>query len=179
MRPHHYGITTRWTGNLGTGTSACSGYSRNHVLLGEGKGMSIGGSSDPVYRGDRTRYNHEELLVGARGGGGGHSPSRASSLCPGALGEFRRGMRTGGHFRAPRGLAGMAQCGRNATPRTGRFRRRGWQVNGAALFPPRQRHQGLDGRGATHHLYLDDVAWLLGSQGVGEVVEVFDRLAVG
>jgi organic hydroperoxide reductase OsmC/OhrA len=42
-----------------------SGYSRNHELLGEGKGMSIAGSSDPVFRGDRSRYNPEELLVGA------------------------------------------------------------------------------------------------------------------
>ena len=35
------------------------------------------------------------------------------------------------------------------------------------LVPLRQRHQGLDGRGATHHFYLDYVAWLPGSQGVG------------
>ena len=27
--------------------------------------MSIAGSSDPLFRGDRTRYNPEELLVGA------------------------------------------------------------------------------------------------------------------
>ena len=65
MRTHHYGISTRWTGNLGTGTSTYGGYSRNHELLGEGKGMSIAGSSDPVFRGDRSRYNPEELLVGA------------------------------------------------------------------------------------------------------------------
>jgi organic hydroperoxide reductase OsmC/OhrA len=65
MRTHHYGLTTRWTGNLGTGTSTYTAYSRNHELLGEGKGASIAGSSDPLFRGDRTRYNPEELLVGA------------------------------------------------------------------------------------------------------------------
>jgi organic hydroperoxide reductase OsmC/OhrA len=65
MRTHHYGITTRWTGNLGTGTSAYGAYSRNHELLAEGKGMSIPGSSDPLFRGDGARYNPEELLVGA------------------------------------------------------------------------------------------------------------------
>jgi organic hydroperoxide reductase OsmC/OhrA len=34
-------------------------------LSGAGKGAVIAGSSDPVFRGDRTRYNPEELLVGA------------------------------------------------------------------------------------------------------------------
>jgi len=64
-RIHKYPVTNRWTGNLGTGTSAYSAYSRNHELSGAGKGAAIPGSSDPVFRGDRTRYNPEELLVGA------------------------------------------------------------------------------------------------------------------
>jgi len=64
-RIHKYQVTNRWTGNLGTGTSAYSAYSRNHELSGAGKGAAIPGSSDPVFRGDRTRYNPEELLVGA------------------------------------------------------------------------------------------------------------------
>lgn len=64
-RIHKYQVTNRWTGNLGTGTSAYSAYSRNHELSGAGKGVAIPGSSDPAFRGDRTRYNPEELLVGA------------------------------------------------------------------------------------------------------------------
>jgi len=64
-RRHHYRITSRWTGNLGTGTSAYKAYSRNHELTGAGKTAAIAGSSDPAFRGDATRYNPEELLVGA------------------------------------------------------------------------------------------------------------------
>ena len=58
-------MTNRWTGNLGTGTASYRGYSRNHELFAAGKGATIAGSSDPLYRGDRARYNPEELLLGA------------------------------------------------------------------------------------------------------------------
>jgi organic hydroperoxide reductase OsmC/OhrA len=61
---HHYAMTTRWTGNTGTGTSAYQAYERSHVLQVEGK-PEIPGSSDPSFRGDKTRYNPEEMLVGA------------------------------------------------------------------------------------------------------------------
>jgi organic hydroperoxide reductase OsmC/OhrA len=64
-RQHHYRIVNRWTGNLGTGTSAYAAYSRAHELSGENKSAAIAGSSDPLFRGDRTRYNPEELLLGA------------------------------------------------------------------------------------------------------------------
>src|ERR1700751_5920655 len=64
-RKHHYRTTTRWTGNLGTGTAADGAYSRSHALSGPGKSAAIAGSSDPLYRGDRARYNPEELLLGA------------------------------------------------------------------------------------------------------------------
>jgi organic hydroperoxide reductase OsmC/OhrA len=63
-RRHEYRISNRWTGNLGTGTSAYRAYSRNHEYLGEGKSAPIPGSSDPAFRGDPARYNPEELLVG-------------------------------------------------------------------------------------------------------------------
>jgi organic hydroperoxide reductase OsmC/OhrA len=62
---HEYRVTNRWTGNLGTGTSAYRAYSRSHELSAEAKAMPIPASSDPLYRGDRTRYNPEELLVSA------------------------------------------------------------------------------------------------------------------
>ena len=64
-RQHHYTISNRWTGNLGTGTSAYAAYSRAHELSGTGKAAAIPGSCDAAFRGDRTRYNPEELLLGA------------------------------------------------------------------------------------------------------------------
>ena len=64
-RRHQYRIHNRWTGNLGTGTSAYREYSRNHELSGAGKAAIIPGSSDPIFRGDPARYNPEELLLGA------------------------------------------------------------------------------------------------------------------
>jgi organic hydroperoxide reductase OsmC/OhrA len=64
-RKHHYHIVNRWTGNLGSGTSAYAAYSRAHELSATDKAAAIPGSSDPLFRGDRTRYNPEELLLGA------------------------------------------------------------------------------------------------------------------
>ena len=60
---HTYEIVTRWTGNLGSGTSAYRAYSRDHEFGGPGKAGPILGSSDPSFRGDSKRYNPEELLV--------------------------------------------------------------------------------------------------------------------
>jgi organic hydroperoxide reductase OsmC/OhrA len=64
-RHHQYRIVNRWTGNLGTGTAGYKAYSRAHELSGADKSVAIPGSSDPLYRGDGTRYNPEELLLGA------------------------------------------------------------------------------------------------------------------
>jgi organic hydroperoxide reductase OsmC/OhrA len=64
-RKHHYQITNLWTGNLGAGTAGYTAYSRNHELSAEGKSAPIAGASDPAFRGDPSRYNPEELLVGA------------------------------------------------------------------------------------------------------------------
>ncbi len=64
-RIHTYQVTNHWTGNLGTGTSTYRSYSRDHELSGAGKDGPIPGSSDPAYRGNRSRYNPEELLLGA------------------------------------------------------------------------------------------------------------------
>lgn len=64
-RRHFYPVTNVWTGNLGSGTSTYRAYSRNHELSGAGKGAPIAGSSDPLFCGDPSRYNPEELLVGA------------------------------------------------------------------------------------------------------------------
>jgi organic hydroperoxide reductase OsmC/OhrA len=65
MKQHHFQITTAWTGNRGSGTAGYTGYSRNHEYHAPAKGAVIAGSSSPEFRGDATRYNPEELLVGA------------------------------------------------------------------------------------------------------------------
>lgn len=62
-KQHHYAVVTKWTGNLGSGTSDYRSYSRNHEIYAPGKSSPIGGSSDPKFRGDPERYNPEELLV--------------------------------------------------------------------------------------------------------------------
>jgi organic hydroperoxide reductase OsmC/OhrA len=59
---HEYALTTRWTGNTGKGTASYQSYERSHVIQADGK-AAIPGSSDPSFRGDKTRYNPEEMLV--------------------------------------------------------------------------------------------------------------------
>ena len=61
-KTHSYPIRMRWIGNTGQGTRQYRGYERAHEYSVEGKPI-IPGSSDPNFRGDRTRYNPEELLV--------------------------------------------------------------------------------------------------------------------
>jgi organic hydroperoxide reductase OsmC/OhrA len=61
-REHHYSPTIVWTGNRGTGTSAYTDYSRDHVISAPGR-PDIPGSSDPAFRGDAHRYNPEDMLV--------------------------------------------------------------------------------------------------------------------
>src|SRR5713101_9338437 len=64
-KEHRYQVSTKWTGNLGPGTSQYKAYSRDHEISGPQKQAPIAGSSDPLFRGDATRYNPEELLVAA------------------------------------------------------------------------------------------------------------------
>jgi organic hydroperoxide reductase OsmC/OhrA len=61
-RRHSYTVTVTWTGNTGTGTSGYRDYARSHEISSAGK-PAIVGSSDPAFRGDRTRWNPEDLLV--------------------------------------------------------------------------------------------------------------------
>jgi organic hydroperoxide reductase OsmC/OhrA len=61
-KAHSYPIRMTWTGNTGTGTREYRGYERAHEYSVPGKPV-IPGSSDPNFRGDKTRYNPEELLV--------------------------------------------------------------------------------------------------------------------
>ena len=62
MERHRYDVQVVWTGNDGQGTRTYKGYRRDHVITAEGK-APIEGSSDPSFRGDRSRYSPEELLV--------------------------------------------------------------------------------------------------------------------
>jgi organic hydroperoxide reductase OsmC/OhrA len=61
---HRYQLRVDWTGNLGDGTSDYRSYARRHEISAAGK-QSIDGSSDPTFRGERDRWNPEELLVAA------------------------------------------------------------------------------------------------------------------
>jgi organic hydroperoxide reductase OsmC/OhrA len=64
---HHYQIDLQWTGNKGEGTSSYRSYERSHSLRAENK-AEILASSDPVFRGDKTKYNPEDLLVASLSG---------------------------------------------------------------------------------------------------------------
>jgi organic hydroperoxide reductase OsmC/OhrA len=61
---HTYEVTVDWAGNRGLGTASYSAYARDHVIRA-GEKTAILGSSDVAFRGDRSRYNPEELLVAA------------------------------------------------------------------------------------------------------------------
>lgn len=59
---HRYELTVEWTGNRGTGTQSYNAYGRDHIVGAEGR-PKIRGSSDPVFRGEDTRWNPEQLFV--------------------------------------------------------------------------------------------------------------------
>lgn len=61
-KEHHYTLTVEWTGNKGQGTSAYTAYERSHTIKSMNK-VFIEASSDPSFRGDKTRYNPEELFL--------------------------------------------------------------------------------------------------------------------
>lgn len=59
---HHYEVQVVWSGNTGSGTQNYQGYERAHDIIAPGK-STIAGSSDPSFRGDKQRWNPEELLL--------------------------------------------------------------------------------------------------------------------
>lgn len=61
-KEHHFEAKIRWTGNKGAGTTTYEAYSRDHIIQCEGK-PEILSSSAPVFRGDASRYDPEDLLV--------------------------------------------------------------------------------------------------------------------
>jgi len=64
---HHYKATTTWVGNRGIGTSDYKAYERNHDISIAGKEI-LKCSSDPSFRGDKSRHNPEGLLVASLSG---------------------------------------------------------------------------------------------------------------
>jgi organic hydroperoxide reductase OsmC/OhrA len=60
-RTHQYATRVEWRAK-GEGTRGYTRYSRNHAIVAAGK-PEILGSSDPVFRGDASRYSPEELLI--------------------------------------------------------------------------------------------------------------------
>ncbi|MEI6752282.1 MAG: OsmC family protein [Paludibacter sp.] len=61
-KEHFYKLTVQWTGNKGNGTLNYRAYERNHVISADNK-ETILASADPAFRGDKTKYNPEELLL--------------------------------------------------------------------------------------------------------------------
>jgi len=59
---HNYTLTVKWTGNTGTGTLGYKEFERSHSILVDNK-VEILGSSDPAFRGDKTKHNPEDLLL--------------------------------------------------------------------------------------------------------------------
>ncbi len=59
---HNYQAIIQWTGNKGTGTDNYRNYERSYTINIANK-EEILGSSDPAFRGDKTKHNPEDLLV--------------------------------------------------------------------------------------------------------------------
>lgn len=59
---HNYNVTVTWTGNKGKGTTDYRSYERSHSVRIEGK-EEILCSSDPAFRGDKSKHNPEELFL--------------------------------------------------------------------------------------------------------------------
>ncbi|WP_419806036.1 OsmC family protein [Terriglobus sp.] len=62
--PHRYALELHWTGNRGKGTSGYRAYDRSYDLSAGGK-PALAGSADATFRGDRAKWNPEEMLLGA------------------------------------------------------------------------------------------------------------------
>ncbi len=62
QRKHHYKANIVWTGNTGYGTKDYLSYDRSYLVRIENK-SDLYCSSDPAFRGDKTKYNPEELLL--------------------------------------------------------------------------------------------------------------------
>jgi organic hydroperoxide reductase OsmC/OhrA len=64
---HRYHAELDWTGNLGAGTSRYDAYARDYRVRMPGK-PELRGSADPLFRGDPSRHNPEDLLLASISG---------------------------------------------------------------------------------------------------------------
>lgn len=61
-KTHNYNITVQWTGNRGIGTKDYRSYDRSHTVIINEK-QDIYCSSDPSFRGEKSKHNPEELFL--------------------------------------------------------------------------------------------------------------------
>ncbi len=61
-KSHRYAMRLVWTGNRGEGTATYRSYDRSYTISVNNK-ADFYGTADPIFRGDPTKYNPEELLV--------------------------------------------------------------------------------------------------------------------
>jgi organic hydroperoxide reductase OsmC/OhrA len=66
-KTHQYSLTVKWTGNKGDGTSNYRAYERSHIVIARDK-TDILCSSDPAFRGDKTKHSPEDLFVASISG---------------------------------------------------------------------------------------------------------------
>jgi len=64
VRPHRYAVRLAWVGAERGPTASYETYSRDYTIASDGK-PALRGSADAHFRGDRTLYNPEDLLVAA------------------------------------------------------------------------------------------------------------------
>jgi len=62
LKEHSYAVTVTWIGNTGEGTASYTAYQRDFTVEGPGK-ASILGSAYPAFRGNRVRWNTEDMLL--------------------------------------------------------------------------------------------------------------------
>jgi organic hydroperoxide reductase OsmC/OhrA len=61
---HNYRLSLKWNGNKGKGTTDYRAYGREYSVYIDNK-QDLEGSSDPTFRGDRTKHNPEDMIVAA------------------------------------------------------------------------------------------------------------------
>ncbi len=61
-KEHNYELSLKWTGNTGNSTSNYRTYERSHTISIPNK-PDILATSDPAFRGDKTKHNPEEMLL--------------------------------------------------------------------------------------------------------------------
>jgi organic hydroperoxide reductase OsmC/OhrA len=61
-KKHNYKTRINWTGNSGQGTSDYTSYERSYQIMVDNKPI-LEGTADTQFRGDKNKYNPEELFL--------------------------------------------------------------------------------------------------------------------